>query len=56
MKCKTIQSALGGWAKDFDKVEQDINAWLQAHPEAKVFSLSQVPFGTQIILTTILYE
>jgi translation elongation factor EF-1beta len=56
MKCKTIQSALGGWAKDLSKVEKDITAWLQENPEAKIISITQVAFGVQSILTTILYE
>ncbi len=54
MKCKSISTKAK--AEDFNKVEQDINAWLQDNPNVKILFISQAPFATQTILTTIFYQ
>ncbi len=50
MKCKVIISA------DAQRVEQDVTAWLQANPNAKIFSITQVPHGNRTVLTTFFYQ
>ncbi len=50
MKCKVIISP------DANKVEQEVNAWLQGNPNAKIFSITQVPHGNRTVLTTFYYE
>ncbi len=56
MKCKIIKTPLPMGFKEVDKVEEHVNAWLQANPNVKIISVSQVSLGTNTVLTTILHE